>query len=101
VRDLPLGYQTPIGTGGAGLSTGQRQRIAIVRAALADPLVVILDEATNALDLEAARVVHRALDATFPSRTRIVITHHAAQVEDFDLDWLVEAGAVRAAPRPG
>ena len=101
VRDLPLGYQTPIGTGGAGLSTGQRQRIAIVRAALADPLVVILDEATNALDLEAARAVHRALDATFPSRTRIVITHHAAQVEDFDLDWLVEAGAVRAAPRPG
>ncbi len=101
VRDLPLGYQTPIGTGGAGLSTGQRQRIAIVRAALADPLVVILDEATNALDLEAARAVHRALDATFPSRTRIVITHHAAQVEDFDIDWLVEAGGVRAAPRVG
>jgi ATP-binding cassette, subfamily B, bacterial len=99
VRDLPQGYLTPIGSGGAGLSTGQRQRIAIVRAALADPLVVILDEATSGLDLAAARAVHRALDATFPARTRIVVTHHAAQVDDYDLDWLLEAGGVRSTPR--
>jgi ATP-binding cassette, subfamily B, bacterial len=101
VRDLPQGYLTPVGTAGAGLSTGQRQRIAIVRAALADPLVVILDEATSGLDLEAARAVHRALDETFASRTRIVVTHHAAQVEEYDLDWLLEAGGVRIAPPAG
>jgi len=99
VRELPQGYQTPVGSGGATLSTGQRQRIAIARAALADPLIVILDEATSGLDLPAARAVHRALDATFPTRTRIVITHHAEQVEAYDLDLRVESGAVRAAPR--
>ena len=99
VRDLPQGYRTPVGTGGAGLSTGQRQRIAIVRAALADPLVVILDEATSGLDLAAAQAVHRALDETFPTRTRIVVTHHAAQVEAYDVDWLVAAGGVSSAPR--
>lgn len=101
VRDLPEGYRTRVGTGGAGLSTGQRQRIAIVRAALADPLVVILDEATSGLDLGAARAVHRALDETFPKRTRIVVTHHAAQVEAYDVDWLVDAGGISVAPRAG
>jgi ATP-binding cassette, subfamily B, bacterial len=98
VRELPQGYRTPVGTAGAGLSTGQRQRIAIVRAALADPLVVVLDEATSGLDLEAARAVHRALDGTFGSRTRIVVTHHVAQVEAYDREWLLEGGAVRSAP---
>ncbi len=101
VRDLPQGYRTPVGSGGAGLSTGQRQRIAIVRAALADPLIVILDEATSGLDLAAARAVHGALDETFPTRTRIVVTHHAAQVERFDVDCLLEAGAVTTAARAG
>jgi len=94
VRDLPLGYLTVIGEGGAGLSTGQRQRIAIARAALADPLVVILDEATSGLDREAARDVHRSIDESFPDTTRIVITHHAADVERTDLCWLLDAGTL-------
>jgi ATP-binding cassette, subfamily B, bacterial len=101
VRDLPQGYITMVGEGGAGLSTGQRQRIAIARAALADPLVVILDEATSGLDREAARAVHRSLDDSFPDRTRIVITHHAADVERTDLCWLLDAGTLRSAPLVG
>lgn len=103
VAALPAGYQTRIDEGGAGLSTGQRQRIAIARAALADPLVVILDEATSGLDLDSARHVHRALDRTFPTRTRIVITHHAAQVDGVDMIWVLEGAAAesdRASDRP-
>ena len=97
VRALPLGYATQVGEGGAGLSTGQRQRVAIVRAALANPLIVILDEATSGLDIEAARAVHRGLDAVFAGRTRIVITHRAADIEGMDYCWRLEAGHVEPA----
>jgi ATP-binding cassette subfamily B protein len=96
-RTLPKGYDTWIGEGGAGLSTGQRQRIAIARAALARPLVVVLDEATSGMDLDTVRAVHRALDSTFANRTRIIITHRAADVENSDLSWRLEGGQIHAA----
>ncbi len=92
VQQLPQGYDTPVGEGGAGLSTGQRQRIAIVRAALADPLIVVLDEATSGLDMEATRLVHDALDGAFPGRTRLVITHRPAEIDRADLRWRLDAG---------
>ena len=98
IADLADGYQTQVGEGGAGLSTGQRQRIAIARAALADPLIVILDEATSGLDREAARAIHRALDDAFAHRTRIVITHHAAEASAGDLCWQLEAGRLHQSP---
>jgi len=97
VEPLPQGFATQVGEGGSGLSTGQRQRIAIARAALADPLIVILDEATSGLDVEAARAVHRALDGAFRERTRIVITHRAGDIEGSDLCWRLEAGRLRPA----
>ncbi len=101
VERLPQGFATPIDEGGAGLSTGQRQRIAIARAALAEPLIVILDEATSGLDAESARAVHRALDATFAQRTRVVITHRAGDIEGSDLCWRLEAGHLRPASLVG
>jgi ATP-binding cassette subfamily B protein len=97
VACLPEGYATQVGEGGSGLSTGQRQRIAIARAVLAEPVIIILDEATSGLDVEAARAVHRALDSTFPERTRIVITHRAGDIEGSDLCWRLDAGRLRPA----
>jgi ATP-binding cassette subfamily B protein len=97
VASLPEGYATQVGEGGSGLSTGQRQRIAIARAALAQPIIIILDEATSGLDVEAARAVHRALDSTFSERTRIVITHRAEDIEGTDLCWRLDAGRLRPA----
>lgn len=92
VGTLPLGYATPVGEGGSGLSTGQRQRIAIARAALARPLIVILDEATSGLDVQAARAVHRSLDSLFAERTRLVITHRGGDVEGSDACWQLAGG---------
>jgi len=101
VSTFPNGYATPVGEGGTGLSTGQRQRIAIVRAALADPLIVILDEATSGLDVDTARAVHRGLDEIFAGRTRIVITHRAADIEGMNLCWRLEAGRLEPASLTG
>ncbi len=97
VSALPQGYATQVGEGGSGLSTGQRQRIAIARAALARPLIVILDEATSGLDVDATRAVHRSLDSVFPDRTRLVITHRAGDIEGSDVCWQLEAGRLRPA----
>ena len=101
VAGLPQGYETQIGEGGAGLSTGQRQRIAIARAALAQPLIVILDEATSGLDVETTLAVHRALDHSFADRTRLIITHRASDIENSDLCWRLDAGQIRPAALAG
>ena len=95
---LPQGMDTPIGENGALLSGGQRQRVAIARAMLKDAPILILDEATAALDNESERLVQDALNHLIPDRTTLVIAHrlstieHADQVLVLDQGRLVEQG---------
>ena len=98
IERLPRGLDTPIGENGALLSGGQRQRVAIARAMLKDAPILILDEATAALDNESERLVQDALNHLIPDRTTLVIAHrlstieHADQVLVLDQGRLVEQG---------
>jgi ABC-type multidrug transport system fused ATPase/permease subunit len=84
VAQLHDGYDSEVGSGGVGLSTGQRQRIAIARALLGDPVIVVLDEATSNLDAAAARAMHELIDEHFAERTRLIITHAPQRVRRAD-----------------
>ncbi|MBB1472256.1 lipid A export permease/ATP-binding protein MsbA [Luteimonas sp. MC1782] len=98
IERLPQGLDTPIGENGALLSGGQRQRLAIARAILRDAPILILDEATAALDTESERLVQDALQRLMPDRTTLVVAHrlstieHADQVLVFDQGRLLEQG---------
>src|SRR5207237_5962617 len=75
ISALPEGYDTEVGKRGGSLSAGQRQLVALARAFLADPRVLILDEATSSLDLPSERTVHHALARLLSGRTAVVIAH--------------------------
>ena len=100
-RSLPDGFNTDIGARGATLSGGQRQRIAIARAVLQDPLVLILDEATSAVDRETESSIAAAIDRLFPDRTRIVISHRPETLAGADPIFEMEDGTLRLRPRLG
>jgi len=94
IAALPDGYDTDVARRGARLSAGQRQLVAFARAFLADPAVLILDEATSSLDIPGERMVQKALRTVLAQRTALVIAHRLSTVEIADRVLVIEGGAV-------
>ncbi|HZY76035.1 MAG TPA: ABC transporter ATP-binding protein [Jatrophihabitantaceae bacterium] len=94
ISALPDGYDTDVRKRGGRLSAGQRQLVAFARAFLADPAVLILDEATSSLDVPSERAVQRALRTVLASRTALIIAHRLSTVEIADRVLVLEAGRV-------
>jgi ATP-binding cassette subfamily B protein/subfamily B ATP-binding cassette protein MsbA len=94
IRELPDGYDTVIGERGVKLSGGQRQRIAIARAILADPKILILDEATSNLDTESERLIQGSLDTLMRDRTCFVIAHRLSTIAHADTILVIEGGQI-------
>ncbi len=95
IRHLPQGYDTVLKGAGAGLSQGQCQLLAIARAAVADPPVMIMDEATSSIDTRTERIVQRGMDALMEGRTVFVIAHRLSTVRNADQILVLEHGKIR------
>lgn len=95
VASLPLGLDNPLGERGQQLSGGQKQRIAIARALLQAPQILVLDEATSAVDEATEREVIAAIDQLFAGRTRILISHRPSTLAEADLHLRLEQGRLR------
>ncbi|KAL0938226.1 ABC transporter [Colletotrichum truncatum] len=91
---LPEGYDTPVGDGGAKLSGGQRQRIAIARSIVRKPKIIILDEATSAIDVRGEKIVQAALDRIAKNRTTITIAHRLSTIKKADRIVVLRKGQV-------
>lgn len=94
IRMLPDGYDTVLSGDGSGLSQGQRQLISIARAAVADPPVMILDEATSSIDTRTEAIVQRGMDALMKGRTVFVIAHRLSTVQNSDVIMVLELGEI-------
>ncbi|MBI4982148.1 MAG: ATP-binding cassette domain-containing protein [Candidatus Omnitrophica bacterium] len=94
IKNLPLGYDTVIGDRGMKLSGGERQRIAIARALLKNPPILMLDEATSQLDTESERIVQVALDTLIQGRTVFVIAHRLSTVRNAHTIIVLEKGEI-------
>jgi ATP-binding cassette subfamily B protein len=94
IQAMPNGYETDVRRRGVRLSSGQRQLVAFARAFLADPKVLILDEATSSLDLPSERLVQRALRTLLRGRTAVIIAHRLSTVEIADRVLVIDDGRV-------
>ena len=94
IRRLPDGYQTMLTGDGSNLSQGQRQLLAIARAAVADPPVLILDEATSSIDTRTEKLVQDGMDALMTGRTTFVIAHRLSTVRNADCIMVMDQGRI-------
>lgn len=94
ITRLPQGYDTPLTGNGANLSQGQRQLLSIARAAVADPPVMILDEATSSIDTRTEAIVQRGMDALMEGRTVFVIAHRLSTVKNSDVIIVLDHGRI-------
>lgn len=94
VKAMPRGLDTEVGERGIKVSGGQRQRLAIARAFLRDPKILMLDEATASLDSESEMMVQQALDKLMVNRTTLVIAHRLSTITDADEIYFIENGRV-------
>ena len=94
IRRLPQGYDTVLTGDGANLSQGQRQLLAIARAAIADPPALILDEATSSIDTRTARLVQDGMDKLMHGRTTFVIAHRLSTIQNSDCIMVLEQGRI-------
>ena len=94
IRRLPNGYDTMLHSDGGNLSQGQRQLLAIARAAIADPPVLILDEATSSVDTATERMIERGMDSLMEGRTVFVIAHRLSTVRNAKAILVLEHGEI-------
>jgi ABC-type multidrug transport system fused ATPase/permease subunit len=94
IEALPQGYDTEIGERGVKLSGGQKQRLALARAILADPRILILDEATSSVDAEAEYLIQQALESVLEGRTALVIAHRLSTIREADKIIALEEGQI-------
>ena len=94
IDHMPDGYETVVGERGLGLSGGQKQRTAIARAVLVDPKILVLDDATSAVDMETEYLIQQELKAVLKNRTTFVIAHRISSVKNADLILVLDDGAI-------
>ena len=94
ITDLPDGYDTEVGEGGDRLSTGQKQFVSLARAVLADPQILVLDEATSSVDTETERRIQKGIEAVLEGRISLIIAHRLSTIRAADRILVIDRGRV-------